>query len=144
MKALYNTILDRIKTQVPEIKMIDFEMGQIESLINDQRPSVLFPCCLVDIDYLNCDDETDTTQQVEARVTLKFAFQQQNNTDSLATSAKRNAGLLLFDTIEKAHTALQGYSTNEFSKFSRRAMTPDRRFVGIKIIDVVYETTFEE
>lgn len=144
MKALYSTILERIKSQVPEIKMIDFEMGQLETLENDQRPSVLFPCCLIDIDYTNCEDESDTTQQVEARVTLKFAFQQQNNTDSLATSAKRNAGLLVFDTIEKAHVALQGYSTDQFSNFSRRSMTPDRRFVGIKVVDVVYETTFEE
>jgi hypothetical protein len=136
--------MQRINEQVPEIKMIDFEMGQLDALTNDLRPEVLFPCCLIDIDYIICEDGSDGKQLVTARTTLKLAFEQQLPTDSLAAEAKRSGALAVFDVLEKVHTALQGFSTELFSSFSRISMTPDRRFTGIRVIDVVYETTFEE
>lgn len=144
MKTLYITLMQRINEQVPEIKMIDFEMGQLDALANAVRPDVLFPCCLIDIDYVNCEDGSENKQLVTARTTLKLAFEQQLPTDSLSTEAKRSGALSVFEVIEKVHASLQGYSTNEFSAFSRVSMSPDRRFTGIRVIDVVYETTFEE
>ncbi|MBC7125719.1 MAG: hypothetical protein H5T24_08825 [Bacteroidales bacterium] len=136
--------MSRITETVPEIRMVDFEMGQLDALAADQRPSVVFPCCLIDIDYVECEDESTTEQTVTARVTLKVAFEQQLPTDSLSPDAKRSAALTVFDTMEQLHAAIQGFSTSEFSAFSRVSMSPDRRFVGIRVIDAVYETTFRE
>jgi len=144
MKLLYNTIMNRIVSQVPEIRMVDFDMGQLELLASDMRPGLLFPCCLVDIDYIDCEDGCEGSQRVHARITLKIAFEQQLPTDSLSSEAKRSGALAVFDVIEKVHASLQGYSTDEFSAFSRVSMSPDRRFTGIRVIDVVYETFFVE
>lgn len=146
MKTLYNTVLARIQAQVTEIKHIDFETGQLEVLAQDQRPAVKFPCALIDIDYPQCSDtnEGETVQEVTARVSIKLAFEVQQQTDSLAQSGTRAAGLLFLDTIDKVYKYLQGYSTTAFSSFSRKSQTCDKRFdgSGIKVYDIVFETSF--
>lgn len=146
MKTLYNTILERIKAQITEIKFIDFEMGQLESLSQNERPAVVFPCALIDIDYPNCEnkDEDETIQMVTARVSIKMAFEVQPQTDSLAATLKRTAGLAFLDTVEKVYKNFQGYSTNDFESFTRKSQSPDKRFdgSGIKVYDLVFETSF--
>lgn len=144
MKNLYNTILSRIAGQVPEIKMVDFDMGQLELLANDVRPGLIFPCCLVDLEYPDCEDAFDGQQLITARITFKLAFEVQHPSDSLTQEARRNSALSIFDAVNKLHVAFQGFSTDEFSAFSRLSLAPDRRFTGIKVFDAVYSTTFVE
>lgn len=146
MKTLYTTILDRLVAKVTEIKHIDFETGQLEVLAQNERPSVLFPCALIDIDYPQCDDynEQETVQEVKARVAIKLAFEVQKPTDNLSSSLNRTAGLAFLDTIDKVYKNIQGYSTTNFSTFSRKSQVCDKRFdgTGIKVYDIVFETAF--
>lgn len=144
MKELYEAILDRLTAKVPDLKMIDFEMGQLDVLALDQRPSVLFPCAFVDISYPLCDDQGDGIQLVTARANIRLAFECPLPTDSRASEARRAAALAIFETVDDVYKALQGYSTTEFSAFSRKSQTPDNRYAGIKIINMIFETTFED
>ncbi len=144
MKELYEAILNRLKTEVTELKEIDFEMGQLEVLNLNIKPIVLFPCALIDISYPKCEDEDEETQQVTARVNVKLAFECPLPTDSKASESRRSAALGLFITVDKVYSVLQGYGTAEFSAFSRKSQTPDNRYSGIKIINMVLETTFED
>lgn len=144
MKELYTTILEKLTTDVTELKHIDFEMAQIDALALDQRPAVDFPCALIDISYLRCEDLGGFLQQVEARVVVKLAFEAPLPSDSRASEVRRTAALALFNTVDKVYAALQGYSTSEFSSFSRTQQTPDNRYAGIKIINMVFSTTFED
>lgn len=143
MKELYNTVLARLTDRVPAIRMIDFDMGQLEALASDLRPAVAFPCCLIDME-LSCEDNDLNGQLVTARVTLTLAFEQLLPTDSLSPESKRSQALQIFDVIRDVHAALQGYSTDQFSAFSRRLLAPDRRFAGIRVYNTVYETTYTD
>lgn len=143
MKELFNTIVERLKSEVDGLSFIDFDLGQLDVLYDNVRPVVNFPCCLIDIEY-SCEDNDLSGQLITARVTLKLAFEQQLPTDSAASQPRRNAALKVFDTIQQVHEAVQGYSTDQFSAFSRKSLTPDRRFAGIRVFDIVYETTFQE
>jgi hypothetical protein len=144
MKELYETILARLTAQVPEIKMTDFEMGQIDVLALDQKPALVFPCALIDISFPNCDDEGAGLQVVTARATVKLVFECPLPTDSRATEARRSAALTIFETVDKVYQNMQGYGTDEFSPFSRKAQTPDNRYAGIKIINMIFGTVFED
>jgi hypothetical protein len=144
MKELYEAILARLTAQVPELKMIDFEMGQLDMLALDQRPAVIFPCAFIDISLPKCDDEGAGLQIVTARVNARLAFECPLPTDSRATESRRSAALIIFETVDKIYENLQGYGTDEFSPFSRKAQTPDNRYAGIKIINMIFETTFED
>lgn len=143
MKTLYNAVSSRLQT-VAELKYIDFDLGQLDTLEQDERPPVVFPCALLDIEYPLCDDETEKTQMVTARVNIRLGIEQQYPTDSLAPYAKRNSGLAVFDTVEDVYKALQGFSDDNFSSFSRKSVRPYRTFKGIKVVDMVFETTFED
>jgi len=143
MKTLYNSVSSRLQT-VAALKFIDFDLGQLDVLEQDQRPAVVMPCALLDITYPNCDDETDKTQMVTARVSIRLGIEQQSPTDSLSSDAVRNSGLAVFDLVEAVYKALQGFSDANFSSFSRRSMVPYRNFKGIKVVDLVFETTFED
>jgi len=144
MKELYKTILARLDAQVPEIKMINFEMGQLDVLALDQRPAVVFPCAFIDISYPVCEEEGSGGQVVTARINIRMGFECPLPTDSLASEARRSAALTIFDTVDKTYKNLQGYGTDEFSAFSRRSQTPDNRYAGIKIINMIFETVFED
>lgn len=145
MEQLYNTVMARLKT-VTEIKEIDFDMGQLESLNSDERPTVLFPCALIDIAYPACEDEDEdaTTQMVTAQVSIRLAFQVQQSTDSLTPDTQRNAALAYFSIVRKAFNSLQGYSTPVYATFTRKRQEPVPTGPGIKIIDLIFETSFEE
>lgn len=144
MKELFNAILTRLKTEVTELKHIDFEMGQMESLAFDERPAVDFPCALIDIAYIKCEDIGGGMQLVESRVIAKLAFETPLPTDSRTSGTRRTAALALFGTVDKVYAALQGYSTSQFSTLSRTQQTPDNRYAGIKMINMVFSTTFED
>jgi len=142
MKELYETILERLSDQVTELKEIDFNMGQLDVLNMDVRPSVLFPCALLDIALPVCEDNDEEEQLVNARITVKLAFECPLPTDSQASTLRRDAALMLFEIVDKVYKALQGYGTDEFATFSRKSQVPDNRYAGIKIIDMVFETSF--
>ena len=143
MKTLYNAVSSRLQNEA-DLKYIDFDLGQLDALENDERPEVMFPCALIDIEYPLCEDETEKTQMVTARVNVRLGIEQQSPTDNLSTFARRNSGLAVFDVAEDVYKALQGYSDENFSSFSRKSVKPYRTFKGIKVIDITFETTFED
>jgi hypothetical protein len=142
MKELFETIITRLTATVTELKEIDFDMGQLNLLDMDQRPPVLFPCALLDISYPLCDDQDETTQLVTARINVRLAFECPLPTDSRASAARRTAALALFAVVDKVYKNLQGYDTAYFGAFSRKSQTPDNRYAGIKIMNMVFETNF--
>lgn len=144
MKELFETVMNRLTDQVPALKYIDFDMGQLDLLALDQKPPLLWPCALLDIAYPKCEDETEEQQHVTARIGVKLAFEVPIPTDSLATASRRAAALSIFTTVDNVHKALQGYDSAEFGAFSRLSLSPDNRYAGIKIINVTYETQFED
>lgn len=145
MKTLYNILLERIKAEVPAIKHIDFDAGQLEMIAQELIPPVQFPCVLIDIDYPKCEDQNEdaSIQLVNPVVNIKLGFQVQKSTDSQSPTATRNAGLAFLDTIEAVYTALQGYSTNTLSALNRRRQYSDKLFngSGLKVYNIEFETS---
>lgn len=47
-KEIFIAVCDRLKTEVPGLRWIDAEEGQLNT---GERPAVAFPCCLIDISY---------------------------------------------------------------------------------------------
>lgn len=145
MKDIYDALLTRLSGQIPALKMIDFDMGQLGVLDLDLRPSVKFPCALIDITYPRCTDISGDIQLVESMIKIRLAFETPLPTDSNATKARRDAALLIFDTVDLVYKALQGYSAaGIFTELSRRSQVPDNRYAGIKIIEMIFDTTFED
>lgn len=139
-KEITLEIFDRLKTEVPELRWIDLECGQLDN--NETRAAVAFPACLVDIAYPGCEDVSRFAQNVTATVTLRLAFKPGGATSH--RSPVQQDGLNALVTVEKTHTALQGWGTAALSDFSRRSAQPEKRRDGLRVFRIAYETSFRE
>lgn len=138
-KQIFMDICDRIEAQVPELKWIDLDSGDID--MQSERPSVAFPACLIDINYSSCEDQTSTEQLVTANVIVRVAFQPRGATNN--KSPVRASSLSVLDTVEKVHAALQGWhNTGAFSTLTRVSASGERRRDGLKVYRLQYQTTF--
>lgn len=137
-------LCDYLEKEVPELRWIDEDEGQLNTQ-QGARPPVDYPCCLIDINYPNCQDITETEQIVTCSITLKIAFQPIGETNNKAPQYIRNRALERLSIVEKVHTALQGWSANgKISPVSRRSARPSALANRVKLYTVVYDTTFEE
>ncbi len=71
-KEIFIAVCDRLKTEVPQLRWIDAEEGQLNT---GERPAVAFPCCLIDISYPSCETHMGGRQKIKAQMQLRVAFQ---------------------------------------------------------------------
>lgn len=141
---LFTALCDYLEHKVPELRWIDEDEGQLNTQPG-VRPAVDFPCCLIDINYPNCRDVTDTEQIVTASITLKIAFQPAGETNNKAPVHIRERALGRLSVVERIHSALQGWTAGDtISPVSRRSARPSANANHIKVYTVVYDTTFAE
>ena len=139
-KEIFMTVCDRLKTEVPQLRWIDAEEGQLNSA---ERPSVAFPCCLIEIAYPSCQTYMGGTQKINAQIQLKVAFEKAGSTHAAAPKLVREHALCRMDTLEKIHRTLQWWNGgNLFNPMRRIRCAPEKRADGLKVYDVTYETEF--
>lgn len=141
---LFVALCDHLEKEVPELRWIDEDEGQLNTQPGI-RPPVDFPCCLIDIQYPGCRDITDTYQTVTASITLKIVFLSAGETNNKAPVRFRKRALDRLSVTDKIHTAIQGWQAGGYvSPLSRRSARPSTTAGGLKVYTVVYDTTFEE
>ncbi|WP_295990517.1 hypothetical protein [uncultured Alistipes sp.] len=141
-KELFIALQDRLKEQVPALRWVDAEMGQLNVV---PRPPVAFPCCLVDMRYLQCRSLTAGAQRVAAQFTLRVAFQGCGSSCSEAPTSVRERALEHMDTLEEIHRALQWWSFGRrINPLQRVSVVPERRSDNLKVYTMVYDTEFQE
>jgi hypothetical protein len=140
-KQIFIDICTRLETQVPELRWIDWDEGQLDMQV--ERPAVAFPACLLDIVYAGCDDLTDTIQLVRANIPLRVAFMPSGATNT--KSGVRNLAMATFAILDKIHEALQGWhNEGSFTILTRTSATRERRRDGLKVYRLNYSTTFQD
>lgn len=141
MKKIYQKITEKLKT-IPALRWIDSDEGQLDYY--ETRPAVAFPCCLIDMELPQCDDQGGAAQLITARVTLRLAFEPLGQTNTAAPVSVQNKALEKWDTVDAVFSLLQGWGDAEVSPFSRISQTTEKRDDNIRVIRQVWETTFEE
>ena len=143
MKTIYTAVMERLKEKVKELKWIDLDEGQLEYY--DERPSVGFPCVLVDIAPGKCEDIYSGVQLCEASVIVRIA---QNipvrRTNSVASGSVRGTALERYDLIDKVYKVLQGFGTEEFNPLSRTKQYKETRGDGLFVYRIEFGTEFKD
>ncbi len=143
-KDIFIALCDHLEREVPELRWIDEDEGQL-AIVPGARPPVDFPCCLLDIQYSSCRDITDTEQVVSPTVTLRVAFLACGDTNSKVPGPLRRKALERLDVVARIHACLQGWTAGDtISPMSRRSTRPSVTAAGIKVYTIIYDTTFEE
>lgn len=111
MTSPFSTLLialqDRIKTQIPDIRWIDQDLGQLENY--GDRPAVSFPCVLIDFQNFQYEDASDLIQFAEGTVNFRLAFAPFSNTNSLTPVSYQEKALQFYDLEWALYKALHGW-----------------------------------
>ena len=137
-KQLIMDICDKLDTDVPALKTIDIDFGQLTPA---DRPGVAFPCCLVDVAYGGCKDTDGQSQQVTATITLRIAHNAFGKTST--KSPQRSEALAAMDMIRNIHASLQGWDNNgSFDPLTRTSAAPEKRSDGLRVFRITYQAQF--
>ena len=88
-KEYLKDVLDTLEHEVPALRWIDANEGQLD-FYTDERPPVAFPCCLVDLampDVRRLSAMGTTPSRCTLRATLQVAFN-----DCASLNARTSAG----------------------------------------------------
>ena len=116
MKELLEQIMKRIQSQVPSLRWIDMNMGQMDT----ENPPVDYPCALVDITNVDWTTMMNGGQQrgkATVEVELYFVVRQPTNTS--APEHIRSQAMVFFDIVQEVNRALHGFRGENFSPMVR-------------------------
>lgn len=123
IKDIFILIDDIIRTEVPEVRWVDFDLGQMDM----EAPPVSWPCVLIGFSDTEFSDLLTDTQVGLVTVELRVAFNLKERTHSLADTAWRDIALSHLDTLHKIHMAMQGASAPCITEVTRVGFTTEPR-----------------
>lgn len=143
MTELFVEISNRLQQQVPQLKWIDEDTGQLDNF-EGERPSVAFPCALIDVQFPSCDDFAQRYQQCTANIRVRVAFDTTGERTSTKTPQQaRELSLHKYAVTDAVYRALQGFETESFSPLTRKSVL-SAMVRGYKTRDFTFETTFAD
>lgn len=142
MTELFVAVSDHLEEEVPQLKWIDADNGQLETY--EERPPVAFPCALIDVQLPQCEDFSARYQQCTATIRVRLGFDTTGERTAAQTPLMaRERSLQKYALIDGVYRALQGYCTDSFTELSRQSMTP-MMIGGYKVYEMTFETTFAD
>jgi len=143
MEQIYNAILARLQETVPEIKWIDLDTGQLEYYTD--RPSVAFPCVLIDIELTQCKDLYEDVQLCNATIGIRVVQNPQTSrTNSAADKTVRKSELERYVLVENVYRALQSWESGIFNPLSRTSQKKENRKDGYFVCRINFATMFKD
>jgi len=143
MEEIYTAIMARLKEEVKELKWIDLDEGQLEYYT--ERPSVAFPCALIDVAISQCKDLYPGTQLCNAQVGILIAQDiPTSRTSSVAANRVRTAAMERYRLVEKVYECLQSWESGLFNPLSRTAQKKESRKDGIFVVRIDFTTRFKQ
>jgi hypothetical protein len=141
MTPLYKAVMERLKTEVPSIRWIDLDEGQID--MQKERPGIAFPGVLIGISLPKCEDQYGDVQLCRAEMIVRVV---QNppagRTNSEAPEEVRETTMKRYELIDSVYRALQGFGTQEFSRLSRIRQAKEDRRDGLFVYRISFYTEF--
>ncbi len=141
MKTVYNAVMARLRENVPALKWIDLDKGQLDGT---ERPAVAFPVALIGIAIDKTRALTDTEQECDATVEVTLGFESSDRTSANAPQSARENGLECYDVIADVYKYLQGYETENFDALNRTSQKKISEKGGIFKYKITFATTFTD
>lgn len=143
MKVIYSAVMEQLKTELPELKWIDLDEGQLENYT--ERPTITYPSVLIGISLPRCEDYYGKVQTCDATVIIRVIQSiPTRRTNSVATEQVRETALERYDLVDEVFAALQGFDTTEFSPLSRTRQNKETRQDGLFVYRIEFTTTFRD
>lgn len=140
-KQLFIALCDLLEAQVPEVRWVDADEGQLNS--SGHRPPVAFPCVLIDMSYPLTEALGQGSEKIRVQFNLRVAFEGYGQTSSAAPEPVREKALERLDVLEKIHKTVQWWTCDhQINPMRRQRVTTERRQDGLKVYTMTYESAF--
>lgn len=141
MEHIITQIQKRLSTEVPKLKYIAQDWGQLD--LYADFPPVKFPCALVDITDAQYSNVGHNVQEAQLSITITVA-DLSNHVSLLATSAQaHDRAMLIFGLMTAIHWALHGWSGDkDYAKLVRTSMGRQIRDDGARLRTINFTTTW--
>jgi hypothetical protein len=145
MKQLIDNVVARLSAQVPALKYIGQDWGQMD-YFDPGRPPVKFPCALVDIQSANYTNDGNLIQQGTATVVVSlYMIRISNNSAGAPDTQKANAAQI-WQLLEDINKTLHGQRFLEtgMGLLMRTSMRSQKRADGVWLKNIYYTVQFTD
>jgi hypothetical protein len=142
---LFIAIQDRLKDKlVPaKLKWVDQNFGQLENY--EIKPSVNFPCALIDLTGFSYDDMPNGLQMGSGRVVISIGTTPFTNSSSATPIQYREKALEYYEIEHAVHTALHNWTpVPGMKKLTRRTMDKQEREDAIRERVIIFECGYTD
>ena len=143
MEQLIQLIQDKLKGDLPELKYIDQDWGQMDFFPN---PPVKFPCALIDIQSAEYSNKGVFTQQGNLMVVIRvFDIKLSNSSNGAPQNQKDNAKKIwtLLRDINKALHCVN-FLPKDYGLMIRQQMRRTKRDDGCYLNELYYTVQFHD
>lgn len=143
MKQLLTDIQNRLLAEVPELKYVDIDWGQLD--FYNPHPPVKFPCALIDISNVQWSNVLKKGQMGLATVVITVADLRLSNTSGAAPQGQKDKAMEIFEVLKNIYVALHGWTSHAtYSGLIRQANTLRRREDGVKLYQITFTTEVKD
>lgn len=138
---IFLALQSRIAGQVPAIKYIDQDIGQLKQ----PRPPVSWPCVLLDFEDFTCTNLAGNVQVATGTIVLRLGFAPWSGTAQYTPGTSAAQALGYYELEWALHKTLQGWHPGpEFGALTRTATTTQKRTDSYRVREIRYTLSFED
>jgi hypothetical protein len=138
---IFKAIQARIQQQVPAIKYIDQDLGQL----TQQRPPVSWPCALIDMDDFSYSCLSDNTQCATGTVTISLGWATHSGSAYNTPTEVTAQSLAYYELEWQLNKALHGWRPGAaFGSLARVAAATRKKTGGCRVRELCYSLAFED
>jgi hypothetical protein len=124
MKEIIEAVMERLKTTVPELRWIDVNMGQMDSV----TPPVDYPCALIDVSQIVYTPLKGGASKGVAQVDIELYFACRAPSNAAAPEPMRADAMAMFDVVKLVDENLQGLETDDFYPLERIRVRREKNY----------------
>jgi hypothetical protein len=141
--TLFLAIQQQLQHEVLTLSHIAHDVGQ---LTEKSRPSVSWPCALIDFEEFTFTQLAENVQQATGTIVIRLGFSTCSSTAHVAPAAVKQAAMAGYDTEWQVHRALQGWHPDAHfaGALQRTSARTQRRTDGYRVREVRYRISFDD
>lgn len=139
---LYLQLSQHIKTQMPNIRWIDQDFGQLEEF--DLRPEVSFPCVLIDFSDAEYEELSSLSQTGTVMISLRLGFAPFSSANQLSPTNVKVKALEYYNLEQQLYEAIQGFETDFTTPLIRKRAASEKRQDALRIRVLNFTTSYED
>ncbi len=138
METIIKSIEEKLRAQVPELKWIDQDFGQLEL----ENPPVNFPCALIDVQEVDWENTTQLDQQGDTLVNIRIAFRVYDRSNIHTPTPLRQRAVAHFSVLKKIKKHLHGAEDAEANYNSLKCIKTRRnKTIDPRVYTMSFNTT---